>query len=198
MKVKMAIAVVLPLLFIFAEYPQANASVSAGQIYNGRINSVLNTGGSVWIAEGDWDLVVDDRDDVRDFTVDMIWFTSDGIRSHTHAITDLDPDVVTRSPDGTYVIRGDADVWTEGETTWRNVPTVVTLGAGRTLSVQLDDVATDAHFGGQTIFGLVQNVADCGNTPGPAMTLRAPCTVEDITGPAVIQGPSGQTIITGP
>jgi hypothetical protein len=178
---------------------QAQAQEESGQLYTGEMNSIINTGGATWIAKGNWDLVLEGQDDVNDFTVDMIWFTSDGIKSHTHYIKDFDADTVTRAPDGSINMSGDADIGTEGETTWSDVPVTANIGAGKTLSVLLDDIATDSHFGGQTMYGLVDSVQECGSTPGAGMTLRASCSVQDDgEGAAVIQGPSGQTIIAGP
>lgn len=172
----------------------------AGQLYTGEINSLINTGGATWIAKGNWDLVLEDED-VNDFTVDMVWFTSDGVKSHTHYLKDFDMDNLLFTPTGSIVMTGDLDVGTEGKISWDDVPANITIGSGKTLNVNLDDAATDSHFGAQTLFGIVDAVQECGNTPGPGMSLRAPCELPDTAIPgsaSVIQGPSGQLIIAGP
>ena len=58
---------------------------------------------------------------------------------------------------------------------WKNVPTTIEIGAGKTISISLDDEDTDNHFARQPIYGIVTSIAPCGDSPGPNMQVFQPC-----------------------
>lgn len=108
----------------------------------------------------------------------MIWTSADGTTSHTHELQNFVPtgnstDIVM-SPNDTVILEGEIDVGTNGAVSWENVPVSIYLGNGQTIAVSLDDQATNSHFGGQTVFGLVSAVTPCG-APGPSMEVLPRC-----------------------
>ena len=72
-------------------------------------------------------------------------------------------------------LEGQIDVGTNDVIDWENVPVSIYFGNGQTIVVSLDDVATNSHFGGQAVFGLVTATTPCGSMPGPNMQVLPPC-----------------------
>ena len=147
-------------------------------ILGGKIVSLLPVGADTWIADGNWNLVAENGGP-KSFLTHMIWTSADGTTSHTHELQNFVPtgnstDIVM-TPNDTVILEGEIDVGTNGAISWENVPASIYLGNGQTIAVSLDDQATNSHFGGQTVFGLVTAATPCGSAPGPNMQILPPC-----------------------
>lgn len=159
--------------------PQANAaakSVAApapGFLSMGTINSLIRTPTSNWIATGNWSMTVDNGT-LAGFTTNMTWFNSNGKTSHTHEFSNL------RAGSGTMqgsniVINGMMDVGTNHRVVWKNVPATVNIQGGKTITVSVDDNATNHHFAGQPVFGVVTSFIPCSDVPGANMEVLPSC-----------------------
>jgi hypothetical protein len=142
---------------------------------SGTINSLLTTGNTQWIANGVFNMKVIDGD-VDNFVSAMTWYSSNGTAHHTHEIQNFDNDnEVALAPTNSITLMGESDVGTNGKIIWKNVPTIITIGTGKTISISLDDDKTDSHFARQPIYGLVTSIAPCGDKPGPNMQVLQSC-----------------------
>jgi hypothetical protein len=147
-------------------------------ILGGKIVSLLPIGADTWIADGNWNLVAENGGP-KSFLTQMKWTSADGTTSHTHELQNFEltgnsTDIVM-TPNDTVILEGEIDVGTNGAISWENVPASIYLGNGQTIAVSLDDQATNSHFGGQTVFGLVTAATPCGSAPGPNMQILPPC-----------------------
>lgn len=146
-------------------------------IIGGKINSVLPAGNNTWISDGNWNMAVESGDP-KSFITQMIWTSADGTKSHTHDFQNFvlspDSDGVVMSPNTTLLLEGELDVATNGVIEWEGVPTAIYLGNGQTIAMTVDDEATNSHFGGQPIYGLVTSFMPCGSS-GPNMEVSPPC-----------------------
>jgi hypothetical protein len=62
------------------------------------------------------------------------------------------------SADGSLQISGLSNVKTNGKVAWNDVPTTISISKGRTMSIDLADNATQRHFMGQPIYGIVKDL----------------------------------------
>jgi hypothetical protein len=146
-------------------------------IVGGKINSVLPVGNNTWISDGNWNIVVESGD-AKMFRTQMIWTSADGTKSHTHDFQNFvlspDSDGIVMSPNTTLLLEGELDVATNGVIEWEGVPAAIYVGNGQTIAMTVDDEATNSHFGGQPIYGLVTSFMPCGSS-GPNMEVSPPC-----------------------
>ena len=142
---------------------------------NGLIDSVILTANSNWDATGDWSLIVEDGE-VSNFTTTMAWYN--GTSSHTHEFLNfVSDDEITLPTDNLVTIDGQMDIGSNGEITWEEVESTITIGGGgKTITISLDHDATDHHFAGQTIRGTTTYLAACSDEPGPNMELQPSCS----------------------
>jgi hypothetical protein len=159
--------------------PQANAaakSVAApapGFLSMGTINSLIRTPTSNWIATGNWSMTVDNGT-LAGFTTNMTWFNSNGKTSHTHEFSNLRAGAGTMQGSN-IVINGRMDVGTNHRVVWKNVPTTISIQGGKTITVSVDDNATNHHFAGQPVFGVVTSFVPCSDVPGANMEVLPTC-----------------------
>ena len=154
---------------------QGQLTGSKDFLASGTINSLLSTGNTQWIANGRFNIKVMDGD-VDTFVTNMTWYSSNGTASHTHEIQNFDNDnEVTLTPTTSITLMGESDVGTNGKIIWKNVPTIITIGTGKTISILFDDDKTDSHFVREPIYGLVSSTAPCGDKPGPNMQVFQSC-----------------------
>jgi hypothetical protein len=146
-------------------------------IVAGKINSLLPVGNNTWISDGSWNMVVESGDP-KSFNTHMIWTSADGISSHTHDFMNLelssDSEGIVMSPTDTQLLQGEVDVATNGAVEWQGVPAAIYIGNGKTIAMTVDDAATNSHFGGQPIYGLVTSFTPCGAS-GPNMEVSPSC-----------------------
>jgi hypothetical protein len=146
-------------------------------IISGKIVSLLPIQNNTWIADGDWRMVAENAR-AKSFSTQMVWTSADGTQSHTHEFQNLrlldNNTNVAMAPGITLNLDGVLDVGTNGAIDWPGVPARVYLGNGQTLVVAIDDTATNFHFGGQPVYGLVTSFSPCG-PPGPSMEVLPRC-----------------------
>src|SRR5579885_3620000 len=99
---------------------------------------------------------------------------TDGSDRHTHTITNFVPDSnaapMTLNPNGNTTISGKADVSLNGTLKWSGIHTVITIGKMNSISIALDSAATNNHFGGQLIYGVVNSIQQTSGTSQSATT----------------------------
>jgi hypothetical protein len=128
----------------------------------GTINSLIAVPQTKWIAAGNWSLDVN-HGNLSGFVTNMSFFDERGVATHTHEFLNLRPDptvkVITQLPNSTLTIRGVMDVGTNHKIVWKNVPTVIDLKGGKTISISVSNKDTNNHFASQPILGVVNTLA---------------------------------------
>jgi hypothetical protein len=113
-----------------------------------------------FILSGNWKLVTD-KGKIANFTSEFYTGPANGANNHTHQVTNPrveDNRPVQLSADGTAQITGLIDVKTNGKSAWNDVPTMISISKGRTFTINIADNATQRHFMGQPIYGIVQDL----------------------------------------
>jgi hypothetical protein len=77
-----------------------------------------------------------------------------GKASHTHEFRNLRAGAGTIQGNS-IIINGLTDVGTNHRIVWKNVPTTIGIQGGKTIRISVADIATNHHFAGQPVFGLV-------------------------------------------
>ena len=149
----------------------------AGFKSTGKINSLIHTPKAQWIATGNWSMTVDNGS-LRNFRTNMTWFNALGNASHTHEFRNLNlgGKIITIHPDNSISLKGLMDVGTNHRIVWKNVPTTVDIHGGKTIIISVNDKATNHHFAGQPILGVVTSFVQCSDLPGPNMEVLPSCT----------------------
>jgi hypothetical protein len=151
----------------------SNKPTALGFLSMGTINSLIRTPTSNWIATGNWSMTVDNGT-LAGFTTNMTWFNSNGKTSHTHEFSNLRAGAGTMQGSN-IVINGRMDVGTNHRVVWKNVPTTISIQGGKTITVSVDDNATNHHFAGQPVFGVVTSFVPCSDVPGANMEVLPTC-----------------------
>jgi len=144
-----------------------------GFISNGTINSIIKTPAATWIAIGNWNMN-SDNDTVKLFRTDMKLLNSNGNSSGGMVMANDNGGMVMAHefqnfrpinggnmsgleihPGSNIIAKGVMDVGTNHLVVWRNVPATIVINGGRTIAISVDDNATNHHFAGQKIYGLV-------------------------------------------
>jgi hypothetical protein len=105
----------------------------------------------------------------------------DGTAAHTHTIEKinnatgmqmgsvqpLQVDIMSNQPStkialngNSTMFRGTADLTTNGQVKWNDVPIHVTILNGNILNLNIDPAKTEDHFNGLPLFGTVQSIID--------------------------------------
>ena len=151
----------------------SNQTGTEGFLSKGTINSLIRTPTSNWIATGNWSMSIDNGS-ISGFATNMTWYNSNGKASHTHEFSNF------KSAGGTIqgkniVINGFMDVGTNHRLVWKNVPSMISIQGGKTIRISVDDNATNHHFAGQPVFGLVTSSVPCSDVPGANMEVLPSC-----------------------
>lgn len=112
------------------------------------------------ILSGHWTIYVNNGT-ISYFEADFTAAPSDGGISHTHQFVNLQPDkgkAVQLMSNGDASIRGTVDVKINGVTIWNDVKAAVLISRGNSITIILDDMATQHHFTGQPIYGIVDRL----------------------------------------
>jgi hypothetical protein len=148
-------------------------SIQIGFLSKGTINSLIRTPTSNWIATGNWSMSVDNGS-LTGFGTNMTWYNSNGKASHTHEFRDLRAGAGSIQGNN-IIINGLMDVGTNHRVVWKNVPTTINIEGGKTIRISVADNATNHHFAGQPVFGLVSSFTPCSDVPGPNMEVLPSC-----------------------
>jgi plastocyanin len=157
---------------------QQQQSYTLGFKSRGTINSLIHTSTASWIASGTWIMNVD-KGNVTFFDTNMTWYKSNGITSHTHEFQSFKSAgaKMISLPQGANNVsfKGIMDVGTNHRIVWKNVPTTININGSKTISISVADNATNRHFAGQPIFGLVTSFISCSDVPGANMEVLPIC-----------------------
>ena len=123
-------------------------------------NSLDLTSARKFILFGEWNLEVKGGK-VTKLGANFVQVLEDGGLSHSHNLVNFvqsNDTKISLSPDLWTSINGTVDVKYNGTTTWSAVETEVQIFKGRTINIRLDNIATDNHFQGQPIYGVVKSM----------------------------------------
>ena len=151
----------------------SNQTGTGGFLSKGTINSLIQTPTGNWIATGNWSMSIDNGS-LTGFGTNMTWFNSNGKASHTHEFHNLRAGAGTIQGNN-IIINGLTDVGTNHRVVWKNVPTTISIQGGKTIRISVADNATNHHFAGQPVFGLVTSFVPCSDVPGPNMEVLPSC-----------------------
>jgi hypothetical protein len=151
----------------------SNQTGTGGFLSKGTINSLIRTPTSNWIATGNWSMSIDNGS-LTGFGTNMTWYNSNGKASHTHEFYNLRAGAGTIQGNN-IIINGLTDVGTNHRVVWKNVPTTISIQGGKTIRISVADNATNHHFAGQPVFGLVTSFMPCSDVPGPNMEVLPSC-----------------------
>jgi hypothetical protein len=163
----------LPPLPANATSKTSNQTGTGGFLSKGTINSLIQTPTGNWIATGNWSMIVDNGS-LTGFGTNMTWFNSNGKASHTDEFRNLRAGAGTIQGNN-IIINGLTDVGTNHRVVWKNVPTMISIQGGKTIRISVADIATNHHFAGQPVFGLVTSFIPCSDVPGPNMEVLPSC-----------------------
>jgi hypothetical protein len=156
--------------------PSQQQTTTIGFIAKGKINSIINTSTASWIASGSWIMNVDNGN-VTIFDTNMTWFNNNGMTSHSHEFRNFKGGILTvQQPTNDVFLKGVMDVGTNHRIVWDNVPTTISIHGGKTITISVADNATNRHFAGQPILGLVNSFVPCSDVPGANMEVLPSCS----------------------
>jgi hypothetical protein len=145
----------------------------------GTINSVIVVPQTKWIATGSWIMTIN-YGNLTGFLTNMSFFDEKGTATHTHEFQNFRPSavnkVIVQRPDNSVIIRGLVDVGTNHKVVWKDVPALIDIKGGKTISISLNNKATNSHFASQPILGIVKSYTHCSDIPGPDMIVLPSCS----------------------
>jgi hypothetical protein len=145
----------------------------------GTINSVIVVPQTKWIATGNWIMTIN-YGNLTGFLTNMSFFDEKGTATHTHEFLNFRPNainkVIVQRPDNSLIIRGLVDVGTNHKVVWKDVPALIDIKGGKTISIAVNDKATNNHFAAQPILGVVKSYTHCSDIPGPDMVILPSCS----------------------
>ena len=140
----------------------------------GTINSVIVVPQTKWIATGNWIMTIN-YGNLTGFLTNMSFFDEKGTATHTHEFQNFRPSsinkVIIQRPVNSLIIRGLVDVGTNHKVVWKDVPALIDIKGGKTISIAVNDKATNNHFASQPILGVVKSYTHCSDIPGPDMVI---------------------------
>lgn len=123
----------------------------------------------MWVLGGDWEFGVA-KGNLTNLAVDITMSKIDGTGTHHHTIESLRNVSGAVSPsrselialtNGNYTdFKGIADITTNGEIKWKDVPITVHLANGNIINFNIDPSKTEDHFKGLPVFGTVESIID--------------------------------------
>jgi hypothetical protein len=123
----------------------------------------------IWVLGGDWEFGVN-KGNLSNLAVDISMSKIDGKEAHHHTIESLRNATGAILPGHSQQIaliegnhtdfKGIADITTNGEIKWKDVPIVVHLMNGNVVNFNIEPTRTDDHFKGLPVFGNVESIID--------------------------------------
>jgi hypothetical protein len=127
----------------------------------------------IWVLGGNWSYAVMNGN-LSDFKVNIIMTQIGGRGLHTHSIENLrnvtgevppitnTTSIMLRNSNYTDFI-GIADINTNDQVKWKDVPITVHLLQGNIVNFNMDPIKTEDHFKGLPVFGTVTSITDQNN-----------------------------------
>jgi len=115
-----------------------------------------------YILSGSWSMSVS-KGSVSDFKAAFTMVKIDGTGRHTHEITNMktsNSSSIQLDKNGTTLIIGTADVLSNGKNKWNSVDVIVSIDHNNVISIAPGSAATDNHFQGQPIYGVIDSLTD--------------------------------------
>jgi hypothetical protein len=100
---------------------------------------------------------------VSDFKAAFTMVKIDGTGRHTHGITNMktsNSSSIQLDKNGTTLIIGTADVLSNGENKWNSADVIVSIDHINVISIAPSSAATDNHFQGQPIYGVIDSLTE--------------------------------------
>jgi hypothetical protein len=121
-----------------------------------------STGDMPYIIAGNWNLGVADGN-VTGLDAEFTMVHTDGTGRHTHQLMNFvaaNGTLVQLDENGSGAIFGTVDVSLNGSEKWSDANVVVMIERSSAIMISLDSNATDTHFQGQPIYGVVDSWVD--------------------------------------
>jgi hypothetical protein len=155
-----------------APSPNASSSSPNTTATNNNSNNTENLTGQLdgmnkFILSGNWSLAAQ-TGNTTNFKASFIKVLDDGNRWHTHDLINFKQANNTKvqlDPENNMAINGKVDVMLNNTTPWKNTDVDITISKGNTIQIKLDNEQTANHFQNQSIYGIVESIADNSTTP---------------------------------
>jgi len=158
---------------------QGQISSLASDTLAGRTNN--SSENAIWVLGGDWEFNVANGN-LTSFVADIQMTQVDGTAAHKHTIEKINNatgmpfgsvqatkvDLMTGQPStkislvngNATMFRGTADLTTNENVKWKDVPVHVAILNGNILNLNIDPGKTEDHFKGLPVFGTIQSIID--------------------------------------
>ncbi len=152
--------------------PNASSSSTNTTTTNNNLDNTKNLTGqlnemSKFVLSGNWSLAAQ-MGNMTDFKASFIKVLDDGNRWHTHDLVKFRQANNTKAQldsENNMAINGKVDVMLNSTTPWKNTDMDITISKGNTIQIKLDNEQTANHFHDQSIYGIVESIADNSTTP---------------------------------
>lgn len=111
-----------------------------------------------YVLAGSWNLDVQSSNATQ-FEANFTMVHTDGTGRHMHTIGSFEP-VSTMQQNASIFITGSSDITVNGTTQWSQVWVTLIIENNSTLTIGVNTEATENHFRGQPIFGIVESMRD--------------------------------------
>jgi hypothetical protein len=164
---------------VVGNLPSNAAKIGAlsGLITKGTVNSVITTPTIKWIASGNWSLNLFNGN-VSSFKTTMNWNDINGTNSHTEQFQNFrsSKPILLNKSDTNISLKGVVDLVDNNKVAWKDIPAMIDIRGKKTISISVDNNATNNHFASQPILGAVDLFQFCSDVLGPNMEMLAPCS----------------------
>ena len=113
------------------------------------------------ILSGMWDLTVLNGS-AKSFDSRFTMVHTDGTTRHTIYLLNFTADKnqpqLSLNPTGNMTITGTLDIASNGVPTWLDIPTTININKLNTITINFKETKTLNHFGGEPIYGIVNNI----------------------------------------
>jgi hypothetical protein len=113
------------------------------------------------ILSGNWDLTVINGS-AKSFDSRFNMVHTDGTTRHTIYLLNFTADKnqpqISLTPTGNRTISGKLDIASNGVPTWLDIPTTININKLNTITIDFKETKTLNHFGGDSVYGIVNNI----------------------------------------
>ena len=113
------------------------------------------------ILSGMWDLTVLNGS-AKSFDSRFTMVHTDGTTRHTiyllNFTVDKNQPQLSLNPTGNMTITGTLDIASNGVPTWLDIPTTININKLNTITIDFHETKTLNHFGGEPVYGIVNNI----------------------------------------
>lgn len=138
------------------------ASNTTGNAISNTTTTTAATSNIPYVLSGSWSMSVS-KGSVSDFKAAFTMVKIDGTGRHTHEITNMktsNSSSIQLDKNGTTLIIGTADILSNGKNKWNSVDVIVSIDHLNVISIAPGSAATDNHFQGQPIYGVIGSLTD--------------------------------------